>query len=174
MFLGEELQLAQQMLVAQGVEGLVLEVGPPGIMDQPVAAVGQHPQGVHGLDPAAVMHAVKGQRRGAGHMQPVELARDAHPTLIDVDHRGLGEAALDGPLDRVERVVGPEIGLGQGAQAQGLAEEVQTGLAQPVKGQELLVEQIESQAAEMRTVLHGLRRPAGRRPGRSDRKRDTV
>ena len=35
------------------------------------------------------------------------------------------------------------VGLGQGAQAQRLAEQIQTGLPQPVKGQELLVEEIE-------------------------------
>jgi len=41
------------------------------------------------------------------------------------------------------------------AQAQGLAKQVQTGLPQPVKGQEWLVEQIECESPEVRTVLDG-------------------
>lgn len=124
------------------------------VVDQPLSAVGQHAQGVHRLGATVGMDAVVGQIRCAGDMEPVQAAGDAQAALIHVDHGGLDDGTDDGALHRGQCVVGVLVGLGEGAQAQGLAEEVETSLTQPPEGKELLVEQIERQPSEIGAVLH--------------------
>ena len=124
-------------------------------MHQPVAAVRQHAQGVPGLGAAFGLHAVAGQMRGAGDRPPMQAASPSHAAFIHVHHRGLDQGADEGGGHGIQRVAGPRIGLAQGAPAQGLAKQVQTGLPQPVKGQELLGERMERESPEVRAVWDG-------------------
>ena len=70
------------------------------------------------------MHAVEGQMRGAGDMQPMQAASYPQTAFIHVHHCGLDQGADDDGVHGIQRVVGPRIGLAQGAQAQGLAKQV--------------------------------------------------
>lgn len=68
-FLVEEFEFAQVVLVAQGVETLVVgEVGFPMVVDEPVGAARQDAEVVHGLGAALGRDAVKGDRGVAHHM----------------------------------------------------------------------------------------------------------
>ena len=82
--LGQEFELAQEVLVTQRVQGVVLVVGLPVVRHQPGVAVGQHAQGVHGLGAPVGMHAVEGQVRRAGHVQPMQAAGHPQTALIEM------------------------------------------------------------------------------------------
>ena len=71
---GEEFEFAQQVLVAQRMKGVVLVIGFPMVMHQPVMAMWKDAQGVHGFRAASGMHAVEGQISGASDVQPVQAA----------------------------------------------------------------------------------------------------
>ena len=45
---------------------------------------------------AFVMHAIAGQIRGAGDMEPMQAASHAQTAFIDIDHRSLDQCAGDG------------------------------------------------------------------------------
>ena len=162
LFLRQEFQFAQQVLVAERVQRVIFVIGLPMVVDQPVAAVGKHAQGVHGFAAAFAMHAVEGQLGGAGNVQPVQRAGHAHAAFIHMHRRGLDQAADNGCFDRVQRFIGAFIELGQRPQAQGLAKEVQTGLTQPVEGQQLLVK---TDRGPTRGSLGRTARGPGRRQG---------
>jgi len=154
--LEEELQLAQKVLVAQGVEGVVFEVGFPEVVDEPGEALGQDAERVHGLGSAIAVHAKEGQKRSGGDMKPMQLACDAQSAFIGVDRRSLGDCLDNGPFHRGERFAGTGVDGDQCSQAQGLAKEILAHLPQPVEGKDLLVGKIEHQTPEVRAVLDGV------------------
>ena len=80
------------------------------------------------------MHSVESQIGGAGDMQPMQVAGHPQTAFIHVDYRSLNQSAHDHWFHGRERLIGLLIGLGQGAQAQGLAEQVQQVSRSRLKG----------------------------------------
>ena len=153
--LEEELQLAQQVLVAEGVESLVFEIGFPEVVDEPAVAVGENTKRIHGFDATVAMHAKKGQQGGGRDMEPMEFALHTQSAFVGVDRRGLSEALDDGSFHRSECFAGTGVDGGESSHTQGLTEEIPAELAQTIKGKELLVGKVKHQAPEVRAVLDG-------------------
>lgn len=160
--LGKEFEFAQQVLVAQRVQGVAFEIGFPEVVHEPGVAIGQHSQGVHGFFAPLVMDPVEGERGGAGHVQPMEAGFDAQSAFINMNNGCLLQPFDNGAFHRGQRLIGALIGLGEGSQAQGLAEEVAANLPQTVKGQQLLVGKIDQQTPEVRAVLNRCLDPGGK------------
>ncbi len=131
-------------------------------MDEPAPAVGQDGEGVRRRSAPLGMHAVEGQPRGAGDVQPMELACDTHPALVHMQHRRLAQLPHQRRLKGGQMPGHPQIVGHDRARAQGLAEQVLAKLAQPIMGQQLLLAQIDRQGFEVRSILVTSNRSGGK------------
>src|SRR5712691_5269816 len=103
------------------------------------------------------MHGVRGQPRGAGHVQPLELAGHPQAALIKMDHRlrgvQVGLHLFIGRPDSLCHLLG---GRHHGALAHRMPVEVSKNLARPLQGDELILVEIYCLGLQGRPVLHRL------------------
>lgn len=123
------------------------------VVDEPVVAARQNARGVHGFNPALGMHAVKGQRRIADDVQPVETLGHAHAAFIATVDGGLRQQLHHPLLEGCQLVISALVGGRDGGLAQGLAVEVLANLGQPLVRDEMLLVEIDHLGPEARAVL---------------------
>jgi len=156
MFFPEEFQFTQVMLVAQRVQAvLISKVSLEMIVDDPVFAVRDDGQIIHGLGAPFGMDAIKGEVGVAHDVQPMELARHPQAAFIAMIDGCLRELGLDRFLIELEVGIGALVARRDGGLAQRLPVEVLTELGQTVVGDELLVAEIEQQGAKAGAILSG-------------------
>jgi hypothetical protein len=152
MLLEEEFEFPQVMLIAQGMQTiLVSEVGLEVVVEDPAATPRQNIKLVHGFGAAFAMHAVESEVGGADDVQPMELAGHAHSAFVAVNQWGLGQ--LHFTVCQREPVLEALIGRHHRGFTQGLAEKVVAHFGQAIVGDELAVVEIDHPAAKARTVL---------------------
>jgi hypothetical protein len=135
MFFPEEFQFAQVMFVAQRVQAvLITKVSLEMIVDDPVFAMGDDVQIIHGFGAPFGMDAIKGEMGVAHDVQPIELACHAQSAFIAMIDGRLRELGLDRFLIELEVDVGALVARYDGGLAQRLPVEVLTELGQAVVG----------------------------------------
>src|SRR6476660_7195451 len=94
------------MNIAGRVAGGVAVVHAQRVVDGGSGVFGQDPELVARHPAAAFVQVVGGERVGAGHVQPLRRAGDAHAGLVDTDHRGPADHGLDQLVDVGQAVGG--------------------------------------------------------------------
>ena len=163
--LGDGLQLAENMGVAEGVLGGEGERGPPEVVDQGSVDVGSDPQGLDTLQAPFFMEGEESQARSGGDMTPVGMAIDAESGFVDI-HRGGGSQKLSGlVLKRGKMECERPAGADDRPFAHDRSEEVGAELPNPAQRDRLVLVEIGDKGEEAGPVL-GRRRDS--RGSRSD------
>ncbi len=149
----KEDEFAQEMGVAKAVAAGQDEIAAQTIMDEASGEAGEDVEMANSVDPAFFVDTIPGQKGGADGVEPVKLSGDAQAAFVGMGDGGIGKKIHDAGFKTGEGVEnGGEGGL-NGIFADGLSEEIQNDLTDPIQGDELLSAQINEEGVETGPVL---------------------
>ncbi len=146
-------QFTQMMGVTEAVGTVIGERGFPEVVEQVARKVRDDLELLDRRSSPFFMHAVKGQRVGAGAVEPVECSGRADTTFIGMENWTLAESLVDRRLKRREVLIASTGGVHNGGVADRGAIQVSHHLADAAQGDHLLVLEIDQEAAKSGTVL---------------------
>ena len=146
-------EFPQVMGVAEAVGTVIGEIGFPEVVDQAARKIRDDVEMVDRRSSPFLVYAVKGQGVGAGAVKPVELPSRADTTFIDMEDGPRAERLFDRRLKRREVRIASSGGVHNGGFTDRGAIQICHHLADAAQGEQLLMLEIDQEAAKPWPVL---------------------